>query len=581
MSHAEGWSTIASGHRSHAEGRYTVASGEESHAEGCYTMATEPYQMAIGKYNETRIIATINGNPIYGSGNYAFIIGNGTSDTARSNAVTVDWSGNLVTSGSVSANGRILLHSALTSNGTTATTTRGYTYGVAGVTSGNRIYSKWYAYLDTGVTSLSDGMTIQIKVPVAGSASGCCITINGGISFHPVVYATSSIVTTHYGNGNILTLVYDSSGTGSVFGTDAGATATAAANITGVWRVLNMYDSNSDSHLRVWSSATNLNVPLIGSSSANSTTATWSTYTGTYRDWYGAIPNDDSLRPKMNLSTGVLTVPGGIVGNVTGNVTGDVTGNAATATTAGNVTGTVTVGHGGTGATSFTANSVIMSGSSTTAALTTRSITNNTSASAITASTNIITANTLAYWNGAYSGTTSRLAYCNQGAFGTMATKSAASYAALSGATFTGGISGTTGTFSGVVTAANIGNIQSASKSVAITSSNTIGATPAIGAQLTLTPGTYLLWGRFVFSTSGSGTTRNNRIAFYTGASPTDSTMLTESQVCVFTAGRNWGALTTTYIVSPTANTTYTVGGTSSLPGPDGGLSVIKAIRLL
>lgn len=135
--------------------------------------------------------------------------------------------------------------------------------------------------------------------------------------------------------------------------------------------------------------------------------------------------------------------------------------------------------------------------------------------------------------------------------------------------------------WNGVVKAANIGNIQSASKSVAITSSNTIGATPAIGAQLTLTPGTYLLWGRFVFSTSGSGTTRNNRIAFYTGASPTDSTMLSESQVCVFTAARDWGALTTTYIVSPTENTTYTVGGTSSLPGPDGGMSVIKAIRLL
>lgn len=123
--------------------------------------------------------------------------------------------------------------------------------------------------------------------------------------------------------------------------------------------------------------------------------------------------------------------------------------------------------------------------------------------------------------------------------------------------------------------------VQSASKSVAITSSNTIGATPAIGAQLTLTPGTYLLWGRFVFSTAGSGTSRNNRIAFYTGASPTNSTMLSESQVCVFTAARDWGALTTTYIVSPTENTTYTVGGTSSLPGPDGGTSVIKAIRLL
>jgi len=41
-----------------------------------------------------------------------------------------------------------------------------------------------------------------------------------------------------------------------------------------------------------------------------------------------------------------------------------------------------------------------MSGSTTTSALTTRSITNNTSATAVTASTNIITANTLYYHTG-------------------------------------------------------------------------------------------------------------------------------------------------------------------------------------
>jgi hypothetical protein len=57
----------------------------------------------------------------------------------------------------------------------------------------------------------------------------------------------------------------------------------------------------------------------------------------------------------------------------------------------------VNVAHGGTGATSFTANSVIMSGSSTTAALTTRAVTNNTSNTAITASTNIPTMNTIYY----------------------------------------------------------------------------------------------------------------------------------------------------------------------------------------
>jgi hypothetical protein len=55
----------------------------------------------------------------------------------------------------------------------------------------------------------------------------------------------------------------------------------------------------------------------------------------------------------------------------------------------------------------------------------------------------------LSYWNGAYSGTSSNLAYCNKGAFGDMATKTASSYALashthsylpLSGGTMTGTI---------------------------------------------------------------------------------------------------------------------------------------------
>lgn len=61
------------------------------------------------------------------------------------------------------------------------------------------------------------------------------------------------------------------------------------------------------------------------------------------------------------------------------------------------VDGTLPVKHGGTGATSFTKNCVIMSGSSTTAALTTRAVTNNTSNTAVTNNTNIPTMNTIYY----------------------------------------------------------------------------------------------------------------------------------------------------------------------------------------
>ena len=96
-------------------------------------------------------------------------------------------------------------------------------------------------------------------------------------------------------------------------------------------------------------------------------------------------------------------------------------------------TGTLPVSRGGTGAESFTVNCAIVSNaSSTTGALTTRGILNNTSGGALgwnssgvthTDNLRFMTVNTLAYWNGAHSGTSSNLAYCNKGAFGNMAIK--------------------------------------------------------------------------------------------------------------------------------------------------------------
>ena len=70
----------------------------------------------------------------------------------------------------------------------------------------------------------------------------------------------------------------------------------------------------------------------------------------------------------------------------------------ATATNGALSWGTLPVAQGGTGATSFTANSVIMSGNTTTAALTTKGITDNNEATAVSSSdTNLITARTLYY----------------------------------------------------------------------------------------------------------------------------------------------------------------------------------------
>ena len=89
--HAEGCYTVASGHSSHAEGKNTKANGAYSHAEGNYTIASSENQHVQGKYN---IEDTAN--------TYAHIVGNGTSDGARSNAHTLDWNGNAWFKGKVS-----------------------------------------------------------------------------------------------------------------------------------------------------------------------------------------------------------------------------------------------------------------------------------------------------------------------------------------------------------------------------------------------------------------------------------------------------------------------------------------------
>lgn len=95
-SHAEGSDTTASGKNSHAEGEETTASGDNSHAEGEETNALAKNSHASGKGtralgNEQFVIGRYN---IMDGGNYAFIIGNGTSNQSKT-IFAVDWDGNI------------------------------------------------------------------------------------------------------------------------------------------------------------------------------------------------------------------------------------------------------------------------------------------------------------------------------------------------------------------------------------------------------------------------------------------------------------------------------------------------------
>lgn len=107
--HAEGKYTEARGVASHAEGngqwanysgRYGRARGDCSHVEGHCTIADSLSQHVQGEYN----IADTEGSAAI-RGKYAHIVGNGTSNNARSNAHTLDWQGNGWFAGSVFTGG--------------------------------------------------------------------------------------------------------------------------------------------------------------------------------------------------------------------------------------------------------------------------------------------------------------------------------------------------------------------------------------------------------------------------------------------------------------------------------------------
>ena len=105
--HAEGSGTTASGNCSHAENTGCIASGSNSHAEGYHTIARGEHSHASGSH-------TIAGMEVFALGRYnkkaedvALVVGNGWGNDSheyRSDALTLDYSGNLKLAGNLTAN---------------------------------------------------------------------------------------------------------------------------------------------------------------------------------------------------------------------------------------------------------------------------------------------------------------------------------------------------------------------------------------------------------------------------------------------------------------------------------------------
>lgn len=102
-------------------------------------------------------------------------------------------------------------------------------------------------------------------------------------------------------------------------------------------------DANTNTLVRTYKAyETNVELPLIGGSTGSTSPAAPTGETS-YANLYGQIPKTTANRATYNLSTGKITVPGGVVANITGNastatkfasnqsitLTGDTTGTAS------------------------------------------------------------------------------------------------------------------------------------------------------------------------------------------------------------------------------------------------------------
>ena len=190
-SFAHGAVAKATGFGSHAEGIKTEASGDYSHAQNDGTIAQGRSQTAIGKYNVADSTS-------------ALIIGNGADGGNRSNALTVDWSGNVEAAGDVMAGGStplvpigtILDFAAATAptgylvcdGSAVSRTTYAALFAVIGTTWGSGNGSTTF-----NVPDLRGRTAIGAGTGTASDATAHALGSNGGTETHKLTHAQSGV----------------------------------------------------------------------------------------------------------------------------------------------------------------------------------------------------------------------------------------------------------------------------------------------------------------------------------------------------------------------------------------------------
>lgn len=211
-SHAEGYDTTANGNYSHAEGGETTANGKNSHAEGFQTTAVGVSQHVFGECNvlDTSISADSRGT-------YVEIVGNGSSDSDRSNARTLAWNGKewladtLEVSRDPSTSMEVATKQYVDNNAGTSYTAGANIDITNGVISAEDVVDsstpliKFVAGTFT-FSNLASGSSVNVTVtktvPTGYTAVGVCRLNTGQNSVLPVTFNESGVILRNVGTGS-------------------------------------------------------------------------------------------------------------------------------------------------------------------------------------------------------------------------------------------------------------------------------------------------------------------------------------------------------------------------------------------
>ena len=109
---ALGSNTTASGHQSISAGNSSIASASYSTAFGYGSVASDFTSTVIGQYNNSLSSITTNGSATsYNADNTAFVVGNGTDDSNRSDAFKVMFNGDATVSNDLTIIGDVVISS--------------------------------------------------------------------------------------------------------------------------------------------------------------------------------------------------------------------------------------------------------------------------------------------------------------------------------------------------------------------------------------------------------------------------------------------------------------------------------------